>query len=210
VRRKQSGPRQSDPKAPDSDARSRSTASPKFFCTWNRSATCTALGAPFLAPAAYSPARSRLMNWTPGCSLSQASSVVAVRSGSKSTSLLVLQVDKKRAIGHIATKGPIIHTKMGWCGMSRERGSADEPQKGVGTARHLQCGGAAGSRFGSDCKSQLSELLGEPNGLACKRQRQFWSPFSKGLAPTTWVVAEKNGYSEKCVESASIFTSCQR
>ncbi|CAA9223651.1 MAG: hypothetical protein AVDCRST_MAG93-563, partial [uncultured Chloroflexia bacterium] len=41
-------------------------------------------GAPFLAPSAYAPARSRRMTSTLGCSRSHCSTVPAVRSGSRS------------------------------------------------------------------------------------------------------------------------------
>ena len=60
------------------------SASPRFFNKCQRSATCTASGAPIRAPSAYVPPRSRLMTSIPGCASSHWAKVAAERSGSRS------------------------------------------------------------------------------------------------------------------------------
>jgi hypothetical protein len=85
--------------------------------------------------------------------------------------LVIIQVDKNRALGDIATKCPIIYSKVGRGGMRSEDRCANDPQDGISAARHFQRGSAASRLFGSNRKSQLSELLNEPNRLACKRER---------------------------------------
>jgi len=63
----------------------RRATSPAVRSRCKRSATWTAAGAPCCTPSAYSPPRSRLTTWTPGCSRSHAAPAPAERSGKRST-----------------------------------------------------------------------------------------------------------------------------
>ncbi len=81
--------------------------------------------------------------------------------------VMILQVNQNGAIGDVATKCPIVYSKMGRRGMRRQWGPTNEPQKGIRTTSGLEHAGYASARFAAQCKGKLSEHLDESKRLAC-------------------------------------------
>src|SRR5947209_137629 len=51
---------------------------------------------------------------------------------------MILKVDQNGAIGDVATKRPIVYSKMSWRGMNGECRLTNEPQESIGATSYLQ------------------------------------------------------------------------
>jgi len=71
--------------------------------------------------------------------------------------MMILEINQNGAVGDIATKRPIVYSKVGGCGMCCQRGFANEPQKGIRTTCDPQCTGDARSLFASKSKTKACE-----------------------------------------------------
>ena len=102
-----------------------------------RSATCTARGAPSAMPRAYSLDRSRATTWIPRRRRSQPANMAALR-WQQVDHASPLQVHQNRTVGPAFADCPIVHAQDARRRMTRQRQAAHQAQHGVATRRHAR------------------------------------------------------------------------